>query len=83
MTVTSQELQKQTHNTKSCQFKQNIITMMMTAFEKDLFVAVISEENDTGKETIGNLHNIVIHLYEQAFEILGSQYGKDKYESKN
>lgn len=57
--------------------------MMMTAFEKDLFVAVISEENDTGKETIGNLHNIVIHLYEQAFEILGSQYGKDKYESKN
>lgn len=52
MTVTSQELQKQTHNTKRCQFKQNIITMMMTAFEKDLFVAVISEENDTGKETI-------------------------------
>lgn len=50
--------------------------MMMTAFEKDLFVAVISEENDTGKETIGNLHNIVIHLYEQAFEILRSQYGK-------
>lgn len=33
-----------------------------SAFEKDLFVAVISEENDTGKETIGILHNIVIYL---------------------
>lgn len=70
MTVISQELQKQTHNIKSCQFIKNIYNYDdYSAFEEDLFVAVISEKCDTGKETIGNLHNIVIYLYEQAFEI--------------
>lgn len=38
--------------------------MMMIVFEKDLFVIVISEENDIGKEIIGNLYNIVIYFYE-------------------
>lgn len=41
------------------------------------------EENVTEKETIRKLHGIIVDGEEQKFEILRSQYSKDKYEKLN
>lgn len=54
-----------------------------SAFEEDLLVCVNREENDTGKETIRKLHDIIVHGEEQQFEILRSKYSNDKYEKLN
>lgn len=48
-----------------------------------MLVGVNKEENDTGKETIRKLHDIIVHREEQQFEIWCSQYSKDKYEKLN
>lgn len=50
-------------------------------FEEGLLVGVNREENDTEKETIRKLHDIIVHGEEQKLKILRSQYSKDKFEN--
>nr|XP_034316015.1 ankyrin-2-like [Crassostrea gigas] len=51
--------------------------------EEEFLVGVNMEEYVTEKETIRKLHGIIVDGEEQKFEILRSQYSKDKYEKLN
>lgn len=53
-----------------------------SAFEEDLSVGNMSEKNDTEKETIRKLHDIIVHE-EHQFEIYCLHYDTDKYGKLN